>query len=111
MVNADLVLKNGKIATVDRNFSYVEAVAVRNGWIIDTGSNAEMEAYIGPETKVIDAGGKLVLPGGNDSHMHAAHTGFTMSPTFLNFNGPQFNSLQIIQASIAKAAEQAKPGE
>ena len=42
MVKADLVIKNGKIATVDRNFSYVEAVACRNGYIIDRGANAEI---------------------------------------------------------------------
>ena len=61
------MIKNGKIATVDRNFSYVEAVACRNGYIIDRGANAEIEAYIGPDTKVIDALGRLVLPAANDS--------------------------------------------
>lgn len=111
VVKADLVIKNGKIATVDKNFNYVEAVATRGGYIIDRGTNKEMEAYVGPDTKVIDAGGKLVLPGANDSHMHAAHTGFTMSPTFLDFNGPQHNSLKGIQEIISKAAAKAGPGE
>lgn len=111
MPMADLVIQNGKIATVDRNFTYVEAVAVRQGWIIDRGTNEEMAAYIGPDTKVIDAGEKLVLPGGNDSHMHAAHTGFTLSPSFLNFNDPKYYSLKAIQDAVAEAAAKAGPGE
>ena len=111
MPTADLIIRNGKIATVDRNFSYVEAVATRGGWIIDRGTNEEMEAYIGPDTKVIDAGGRLVLPGGNDAHIHAAHTGFTMSPGFLDFNGPSFNSLKTIQDAVAAAAAAVGPGE
>ena len=111
MVKADLVIKNGKIATVDKNFNYVEAVACRNGFIIDRGTTAEMEAHIGPDTKIIDAGGKLVLPAANDSHMHACHTGFTMSPSFLDFNGPAYNSLQVIQDKIRQAVAKAGPGE
>ncbi|MDR1541662.1 MAG: amidohydrolase [Clostridiales bacterium] len=111
MVKADLVIKNGKIATVDKNFNYVEAVAVRKGWIIDRGSDAEISGYIGPETQVIDAKKHLVLPGGNDSHMHAAHTGLTLSPKFLDFNGPAFTSLQNIKNEVAEACKKAKPGE
>lgn len=111
MTAADIVIQNGKIATVDRNFTIVEAVAVRDGWIIDRGTNEEMAAYVGAATRVIDAGGRLVLPGANDSHMHAAHTGFTMSPGFLDFNGPKFNSLGIIQDTIRDAAAKAGPGE
>jgi predicted amidohydrolase YtcJ len=106
-----MVIKNGKIATVDKLFTYVEAVAVRDGWIIDRGTDAEMEAYVGPGTQVIDAKQRLVLPGGNDSHIHAAHTGLTLSPSFLDFNGPQFTSLKDIQNRVAAACEKAGPGE
>ena len=111
MIKADLVLKNGKIATVDPKFTYVQAVAVRNGWIIDRGSNLEMEAYIGPETKVIDAGGRLVLPGGNDSHMHAVHTGYTLSLSFLDFSGPEFDCMEKILSKIKAACAHAGPGD
>lgn len=111
MVKADLVLKNGKIATVDKNFTYVEAVAVRQGRIIDRGTTAEMEAYIGPDTKVIDAGGKLVLPGANDSHMHATHTGYTLSPSFLDFSGPEYNSMDKILSKVKEACDKAQPGQ
>ena len=79
-MSADLVILNGTICTVDRLFSYCEAVAVREGTIIDRGTTEEMRAYIGKDTKVIDAQGRLVLPGSNDSHMHACHTGLPCPP-------------------------------
>ena len=103
---ADLVILNGTICTVDRLFSYCEAVAVRDGTIIDRGTTDEIKSYVGRNTKVIDANGKLVLPGSNDSHMHACHTGFTMSPAFLDLNGPQFNSLKVIQDKVALPLQQ-----
>ena len=54
---ADLVILNGTICTVDRLFSYCQAVAVREGTIIDRGTTDQMKAYIGKDTKVIDAQG------------------------------------------------------
>lgn len=111
MIHADLVIKNGKIATVDRNFSYVQAVACRNGFIIDRGTNAEIENYVGPDTKVIDADGHLVLPAANDSHMHAVHTGYTLSPTFLDFSGPEYDCMEKILSKLQKACAQAAPGQ
>ena len=110
-VTADMVILNGKVATVDKRFSYVEAVAVKDGYIIDTGSTADIKAFVGEGTKVIDAGGKLVLPAANDAHCHAVHTGFTMMPGFLDFNGPQWTRLADVQAKIREAAAAAKPGE
>lgn len=110
-VKADLVITNGKVATVDKRFSYAEAVATKDGFIIDVGASDEIAQYIGPRTKVIDAGGNLVLPGANDAHCHAAHTDFTMMPGFLDFNGPQWTRLEDVQEEIRRAAEAAEPGE
>jgi len=68
---ADLVITNGKIYTVDANAPFAEAVAVNGNKIIAVGSSKEIEKYIDPETtKVIDTGGKLVIPGFNDAHAH-----------------------------------------
>jgi hypothetical protein len=67
---ADLVLTNGKIITVDSRNSVFEAVAVRNGKIIDTGATAKIAHYTGGGTKVIDLQGKAVTPGLIDSHAH-----------------------------------------
>lgn len=69
-VVADLVLKNGRVYTVDGSHRTVEALAVKNGKLVFVGSNAAADSFIGPKTKVEDAGGKLVLPGLVDAHMH-----------------------------------------
>ncbi len=67
---ADLVVTGGTIYTVDKTHSVIEAMAIRDGKIVFTGSSAEAKHWIGPQTKVEDLGGRLVLPGLFDSHMH-----------------------------------------
>ena len=68
--DADLVLHNGKVVTVDRDFSIRQAVAVADGKVVRTGSDADVLALRGPTTEVIDLDGKTVLPGLIDSHVH-----------------------------------------
>lgn len=75
-VEADMVLMNGKIWTVDQNMPLVEAVAAWNGQILAVGSVREIKKLIGADTKIIDLEGKLVLPGFNDSHTHFVNGGF-----------------------------------
>ncbi|EAA7245635.1 amidohydrolase [Salmonella enterica subsp. salamae] len=70
MATADTVFLNGKVATVDERFRFKRAIAVKNGWIIDVGENDEIQAYIGPQTQVIDLQGKLILPAAHDAHVH-----------------------------------------
>jgi predicted amidohydrolase YtcJ len=67
---ADLVVDGGKIYTVDQPHSVVEALAVRDGKIVFAGSSADAKRWIGPQTKVEHLGGRLVLPGLFDSHIH-----------------------------------------
>ena len=67
---ADLVLKNGKIVTVNPEFDVVQAIAVKDGWIVKVGSNADCDDCIEKGTRVIDLKGKMVLPGLIDSHVH-----------------------------------------
>lgn len=69
---ADIVLVNGCIYTVDRQQPWARAVAVLGDRIIAVGSAADISACIGPETHVIDLDGKMVLPGFIDSHAHAS---------------------------------------
>lgn len=68
---ADLVLRNGRIYTVDRERPWAEAVAICNGKLAAVGTGEEAAALIGPKTRVIDLGGKMVMPGINDVHIHA----------------------------------------
>ena len=69
---ADLVIINSNVITVDKDFSIQEAIAVTNGMIDAVGTNGMIEPYIGPETMILDLKGKTILPGINESHMHAA---------------------------------------
>jgi predicted amidohydrolase YtcJ len=76
---ADLILTNGKIATMARDGEFVQAVAVKDGKILATGSNAQILKLKRDATQVIDAGGRTVIPGLNDSHLHVIREG-------LNYN-------------------------
>jgi predicted amidohydrolase YtcJ len=72
---ADLVLRNGVIWTVDDDTPQAEAVASLGDRIIYVGSDAGVERHIGGSTRVVDLDGKLVTPGYNDNHVHFASTG------------------------------------
>src|SRR5436189_4814994 len=67
---ADLVLFNGRIVTVDEQFSIRQAMAIKNGRIEAIGSNAEIEKFKNGAGEVVDLEGKCVLPGLIDSHVH-----------------------------------------
>jgi len=67
---ADLVLRDGKIVTVDPARPSAQALAVRGDTIVALGTDEEIGRYIGDKTQVIDLGGKLAIPGFNDAHLH-----------------------------------------
>ncbi|MGI9104329.1 MAG: amidohydrolase [Terriglobales bacterium] len=67
---ADLIITNGKLYTVDKNQPRAEGLAIIGERIVAVGSAAEMDTWRGPKTRVIDAHGRLVLPGFNDAHVH-----------------------------------------
>ena len=60
---ADLIIRNAKIWTVDNSHPTAQAVAVLGDRIVAVGSNAEIESWHGAQTRLIDASGKLLLPG------------------------------------------------
>jgi predicted amidohydrolase YtcJ len=68
--SATLIVTNAVIYTVDEQHPKAEAVAVIGDRIVAVGSRAEVDSWRGPQTKIINAGGKLVVPGFNDSHLH-----------------------------------------
>lgn len=67
---ADLIVTNAKVWTVDDAHPQAQAVAVLGDRIIAVGTSSEIDALRGPYTKIIDAGGKLLMPGFNDAHVH-----------------------------------------
>lgn len=71
----DVVLVNGKVVTVDRAFSVAEAVAVTGDRVTAVGTTAQIKALAGANTKVIDLGGKTLIPGLMDNHLHSAGGG------------------------------------
>src|SRR5437870_12702692 len=73
----ELILMNGRIATVDHSRPFAEAVAIQNGRFISVGSNEEIIRLRASNTETIDLGGKTVIPGLNDSHMHPIRAGLT----------------------------------
>jgi predicted amidohydrolase YtcJ len=76
---ADLVVVNARVRTLDAARPAAEAVAVSGNRILAVGTNAEVRALAGPKTRVIDAKGALVLPGFNDAHVHFLSGGFQLS--------------------------------
>jgi len=66
----DLILHHGKIVTVDDRFSIREAVAIKDGRILEVGSSRTLLSHRGPNTQVVDLQGRTVLPGLIDSHTH-----------------------------------------
>jgi predicted amidohydrolase YtcJ len=72
---ADLILTEGKLITQDPNRPAAEAIAMASGRIQAVGRNAEVLELAGPRTKVLSVGGRTVIPGLNDSHMHPTRAG------------------------------------
>jgi predicted amidohydrolase YtcJ len=81
---ADLIVTNAKVWTVDKAYPTAQAVAVLGDRIIAVGSNADVEVLRRPDTKVVDAGGKLLLPGFNDAHVHFVDGGLQLDSVQLN---------------------------
>jgi predicted amidohydrolase YtcJ len=81
---ADLIISNAKAWTVDKSLPSAQAVAVIGDRIVAVGSNADVGAWRGPHTTVIDAGGKLLLPGFNDAHVHFVSGGQQLDNIQLN---------------------------
>lgn len=110
---ADIIFTHGNVYTgvaVVSSFKMTkraEAIAVRQGRIEEVGESADVLKLRGPETQVVDLGGKFVMPGFNDAHMHLAAAGFQL----LNVNLVGAKSLDEFRERIRQKAETAAPGE
>ena len=106
-----LVLTGGQVLTVDAGFTVAEGLAVRGGEIVAVGGDAEMRALAGPGTRVVELGGRTVLPGINDSHLHGAAYGMTKPPFAIDVGHPAVGSIADIVAAVGRAVGAARPGE
>jgi predicted amidohydrolase YtcJ len=107
LAEADLIVHNAKVVTVDARFTIAEAVAIEGGKVVAVGTNAEMLPHQGKKTRQINAGGKVVLPGLMDSHSHPVGAALSEWKEPL----PDPKSLKDVFAFIRKKAETTPPGQ
>src|SRR5580693_3590318 len=88
---ADLVLRNGKLITMESGNSQAQALAARGGKIVALGTNQQMQSYIGGSTKVIDLGGRLAIPGLIEGHGHFMSLG--SSKMVLNLHAKNWDQI------------------
>lgn len=106
-LTADTILTGGKIVTLDAKNTVAEAIAVYNGRIVAVGSARDVAKLAGPQTKTIKLGGRTVIPGLIDSHIHAVRAGLTFSTT-LDWSGHK--TIEEALESIHEAAHTSPPG-
>lgn len=104
---ADLVVTNGRVVTMDEALPEAEAVAMKDGRILAVGSAAEMQAHVGDGTEVVDAAGRLVIPGFIEGHGHYGGLGDARMILDLTTT----TSFDDIVAMVEDAASDAEPGE
>src|SRR4051795_2444126 len=103
----DLVLTNGKILTMDDRSSVVEALAVLDGKILVTGSNASVKSLISTRTRVLDLAGKTAVPGLIDTHAHFKAAGLSEYVVSMSRAKTVVEALDAIKTFAGKK----KPGE
>ena len=104
---ADLILRGGKIVTLNESFGNVEALAARDGVVIAVGTNAEIEALIGSTTQVVELNGRTAIPGFTEGHGHFTGIGRSL----MNIDLRAARSWDEIVQMIAAAAAEREPGD
>ncbi|MEC9218940.1 MAG: amidohydrolase [Pseudomonadota bacterium] len=104
--DAELLMLNGKVYTVNHEQSWAEAIAITDGRIIWVGNSEEANQWQGERTRTIDLGGKMVLPGFQDIHIHPVHSGVSYQQCALF----DVEGVELLQQRIKQCAE-SEPGE
>ena len=105
---ADRILINGKILTVDSKDTIVEAVAIKDGRFLAIGSSDDIKDLAGPESEILDLGGKTVLPGIIDSHTHPSMLASHL--TEINCRLPKVKGIDDIKAMVQARVQELEPG-
>jgi predicted amidohydrolase YtcJ len=104
---ADTVLFNGNILTVDKDFSVQQALAIGHGQVLASGTTAAMKKLASEKAKLIDLGGRTVIPGLTDGHIHGIRAALTFG-TEVNWIG--VTTLKQALEKIRQAGKTQKPG-
>jgi predicted amidohydrolase YtcJ len=103
----DLILRNGKVVTLDEANPQAQAIAIAGDRILALGTSADISRLAGPRTRILDLGGRLAIPGFIEGHGHFAGIGeFRMS-----LNLREARNWNDMVEQVARAAKQAKPGD
>ena len=108
MVKADVIYINGYIYTADKKDTVCEAIAIKNGYIIATGSTDEINShhYVDNDTAIYDLHGKTMMPGIIDSHLHTFWGGMQLTSCNLNYQSLTVeDTLAIIQKHLDKDSQ------
>ena len=107
---ADIIIKNGVVLTVNSRDEIAQAVAIRGDKILAVGSNADMDAWTDEHTRFLDAGGKTVMPGFIDAHIHVGMFGL-LDHGVIDVAYPKVTSIADIQEKIRQDAAGKQPGQ
>lgn len=111
---ADQVFLGGKVITIDPEDRVLEALAIKGNRIMTVGSNAEVEKTIGPSTKVTDLGGRTLMPGIIDTHLHLILGGLlgeNVDSGMINTSYRYCPTFQSMMNKLSEAVKQKQPGE
>lgn len=109
-VIADVVIRNGRVLTVNSNNEIAEALAIKGNKILAVGSNEEMNVLINESTKIVDAQGKTIMPGFIDAHIHFGMYGL-LDHGILDVSYPKVKSIEEIKKMIEAETKKKKEGE
>jgi predicted amidohydrolase YtcJ len=104
----DLIISNGKIITVDANFSITEALAIKDNRIVAVGKTEDILGLKGAKTEILDLQGKTVIPGLQDSHIHFMELGGDL---IYKINLAEATSVEEITNLVKEQVSKTKPGD
>lgn len=105
--SADSVLLNGRIYTLDDSQPWASAVAIRDGRFVAVGDRSSVSSLVGPQTRVIDLGGRMAMPGIHDLHIHPLNGALT---ALYACNFPPDSSIEHILSRVKSCADQQPTG-
>jgi predicted amidohydrolase YtcJ len=107
---ADLVLRGGVVRTMESRAPTASAMAVRADRIVYVGDEAGTSSWVGPETEVVELGGRLVLPGFHDTHVHALDGGVGRSDCDLYAAVTRAELINAVRACAERGADWIRGG-